>query len=237
MKNHGEVQRQSFALKCSCLCGLAGAVALLVGDGLLYANFAPLAARRVIVLASPHALLASNLLCSLAAVLYVVGAWHVFARFQIASDRWSKIAGVLFALAAVMSCVYHALWSQFALIVQHANQEGASARAVFEGALGHMRQTLNATTFVAIPLIVLMLILVMGGRSSYPRWTAALNPFLLYGISAALLTPLANSMPTPFGALLLSSLSELTMAVFFAISFFTINAKAGLTSRLVTNRS
>lgn len=206
---------------------------MLIADFLLYANFAPLptvapvidaalASRKSILLAGPWQLLASNLLCPVVAVLYAAGAWHVFARFRGASRQWSAITGSLFALLATMSCVFHALWSQFALTVQHANRTGGTADSLFKAAHSHMQQTLDAATLVGAPLIIIMSVLVLSGRSSYPRWTAVFNPFLLYAIATPLLTPFANSLPTPYGALLLSSLSELTMAGFFLVSLMTL---------------
>ena len=57
---------------------------------------------------------------------------------------------------------------------------------------------------------ILLLVLVLFGKTWYPRWTALANPAVLF-----LLTPLANRAPAPFGAVLSGGFTNLTIAVFF----------------------
>jgi hypothetical protein len=212
--------------------GLIGALLLLIADFALYAHWGVLppvsdsvakvlGPRTAILLATPASLFFSSIVCPLVAILYVAGAWHVYARLKIASVGGARMAAMLFALVAVMSSVYHALWSQYGFALQVTNQYPHLTGNLVGVASNHMKQSLNIATIVGLAQIVVMSVLVIRGKSAYPRWTVLINPFLLYGIATPMLLPLANGLPNPYGALILSSLSEVTMSLFFAFSLVT----------------
>ncbi|HWX24822.1 MAG TPA: hypothetical protein VN083_07255, partial [Vicinamibacteria bacterium] len=62
----------------------------------------------------------------------------------------------------------------------------------------------------------LLLGLVLWGRTSYSRWTAFANPAVLI-----LLSPLAESAPAPWGAVLVGGFTNLSIAIFFLVSIST----------------
>ncbi len=221
------------ALTLSARAGVVGAVLLLIADFALYSHWgalppvsdsvaALLGPRKAILLATPASLLLSSIVCPLVALLYAVGAWHVYARLKTASARGAAMAGILFALVAVMSCVFHALWSQYGFILQFANQQPVLASDLVGTASSHMKQSLDIATLVGLAQIIVMFVLVIQGKTTYPRWTLIFNPFLLYAIATAILSPYANSLPHPYGALILSGLSEAAMALFFVVSLATL---------------
>jgi len=231
----------ALTLRLTATAGLTGAFVLLAANFFLYAHPTELSnvveslrvilkARASILGATATHLLISNLLCPIAAVLYVAGGWHVYARFRTALPRWAMAAGALFALLAVMSCAYHALFSQYAFALQFVNANSNPSLhpsldpslKLLDGASSHMRMTLSAATFVGAPLILLMSIPILWGRTTYPRWSVILNPFLTYAVVAPLLTPFANGLASPGGALMLSSLSEIAMVIFFVMSLTTL---------------
>ena len=60
---------------------------------------------------------------------------------------------------------------------------------------------------------ILLLLVVLFGRSNYPRWTVLANFGLLL-----LLEPLASQVPSPLGAVLVGGFTNLSIAVFFLVS-------------------
>jgi hypothetical protein len=63
---------------------------------------------------------------------------------------------------------------------------------------------------------VFLIVLVISGRTWYPRWTVISNPAVLLTLS-----PLADRAPAPLGALLVGGFTNLSIAVFFLISVIT----------------
>jgi hypothetical protein len=60
---------------------------------------------------------------------------------------------------------------------------------------------------------ILLLLIVLLGKSVYPRWTVLANFGLL-----SLLEPLASQVPAPLGAILVGGFTNLSIAVFFLVS-------------------
>jgi hypothetical protein len=221
-------------LAVTAAAGLAGAMLLLAGDLLLYAHdadlppvapevHAVLGPRQAILLATPKQLIASSVIGPLAAALYAFGAWHVYMRLAAASRRWAATAGVLWLLSFCLSGAYHALWGPFGSIVAFANDNPAGISLMAQAA-ANLHALLTVSTFVALPAIIITLLLVAGGKSEYPRWTAPLNPFLWYGIGTAVLGVAANQLPHPWGAVLLGSLYNALMVLFFLMSLLTLRS-------------
>jgi hypothetical protein len=63
---------------------------------------------------------------------------------------------------------------------------------------------------------ILLLGLVLLGKTWYPRWTVLANPAALM-----LLSPVAERMPAPLGAVLSGGFTSLSIAVFFLVSAVT----------------
>ena len=63
---------------------------------------------------------------------------------------------------------------------------------------------------------VLLLGLMLLGKTWYPRWTALANPAVL-----VVLSPLADRAPAPLGAVLSGGFTNLSIALFFLVSVLT----------------
>jgi hypothetical protein len=63
---------------------------------------------------------------------------------------------------------------------------------------------------------------VLFAKTWYPRWTVVANPAVL-----AVLSPLADRAPAPFGAVLSGGFTNLTIALFFLVSVGTTWKRAG----------
>jgi hypothetical protein len=58
--------------------------------------------------------------------------------------------------------------------------------------------------------------LVLLGKTYYPRWTVLANPAVLM-----VLSPLADRVPAPLGAILVGGSTNLSIAIFFLVSVAT----------------
>lgn len=61
-----------------------------------------------------------------------------------------------------------------------------------------------------------LLILVLTGRTNYPRWTAVMNPGLLI-----VLSPFFSGFPAPLGAVVAGGYVNLVFVLFFVVSIIT----------------
>ncbi len=85
-----------------------------------------------------------------------------------------------------------------------------------------------AYNLAAIPAYlggILLLILVLFGKTLYPRWTVVAN----FGV-LSLVAPFAERIPAPLGAVLVGGFINLSIAVFFLVSLIsTCNRPRDLT--------
>jgi putative effector of murein hydrolase LrgA (UPF0299 family) len=62
----------------------------------------------------------------------------------------------------------------------------------------------------------LLLYAVLAGKSLFPRWTALVNPALIF-----LLQPLAVFIPAPIGLIVVGGYINLVMSLFFMVATFS----------------
>lgn len=218
-------------VRAAGLLGLAGALLMLAGDMLMYAHGpggpeapegvrALLGIRAPILRATPGELILSGLTGPLAAVLYLIGVWHLFVRLDAAPALLRRLVTLAFASLFVLAGTYHALWSFHALVLQHASAEPAVASQLVDSAVRYTRAVYQTALALALVGGMPLLALVALGRTRYPRWTAALNPILLV-LLAPLLLPAAERLPDPLGAMWVGGWFNSVFALFFAVSLAT----------------
>jgi hypothetical protein len=78
---------------------------------------------------------------------------------------------------------------------------------------------------VGYPTMLLLFALVLFKQTTYPRWTALLNPGLLM-----LISPLAVHIPSPVAAVIIGGFYNLTFCIFFQISLATCRSIPGRAS-------
>ena len=104
--------------------------------------------------------------------------------------------------------------------------QGIASPSLFRGPPAYEARTpwrpllalLAGALIVAASIVgaVLLLGLVALGKTWYPRWTVLANPAALL-----LLSPLADKVPAPVGAILIGGFTNLAIAVFFLVSVLT----------------
>lgn len=220
------------------IAGLAGALLLMVGDQCLY--FAAVSGpefthglQSIVANAPTSRVLFGAALAPFAALLYLAGFWHVHAQLRTHQPRLAAVVAIGLALCILAGTCYHALWGVKALAIQ-ATHGTATVPAL--AALQIHIHDFAANVFliaeaVGYPAAILLALLVVGGRSNYPRWFVLLTP----AIPLLCLQAIGPSAPAPFGSLLNGSASNLSFALFFAGSLaLTWKRKVSLTPRIAS---
>lgn len=207
--------------RTSGIVGLVAAIAMLAADMLLYGHLGSAidfwdGVRRVADDATPLRLFAGGVVGPLAAVLYMAGFWHVYLNTRQAG---SSAARLMFgALVAMISTggAYHAVWTVRMLCYKHGLYESDSVNsfmATFASYGEVLYLVASSAGFIACPIL---LILVLTGRSRYPRWTAVANPGLWIPLSV-----LVSRLPEPYGAAVFGGYFNLVFAAFFTVSIIS----------------
>ncbi len=201
------------------LIGLAGALLFFTGDMLFYgapgsgAEFA-LVLRQTVHTDSVERLFVGGLVGPIAACLCIVGFWHVYLNLRTHNRVLAIVAAASFAVSMVAGSAVHTLWAARGLAMKLCADPSVACRQVI-GAIHiywDIAYYLAATPgfFGAVVLAVAML----WGKSSYPRWMIVFNPAVLL-----LTLPYAAVLvPAPLGAPLTGGATNLSIALFFAMS-------------------
>ena len=122
---------------------------------------------------------------------------------------------VFFALASTMVIggAVHALWVPRGLAIKYSAVVGAVAPELIDSLRSYWQFAYNLAAAPAYIAAVLLLLLVLLGKTAYPRWTVLAN----FGV-LSLLAPLAERIPAPLGAVVVGGFTNLSIAFFFFIS-------------------
>lgn len=212
--------------------GLLGALLLLAGDMLLYAHAEPvvpvdpafeatLGVRAAVLGARAAHLHLSGILAPLAAVLYLFGFRHVHLRLRGHAPVGAAFVALALSTMIVIGGAYHALWSHYGFILQHAATDPAGTGVLLDAATRFMRLMYGAGAVTGYSAALALLVLVVAKKSDYPRWTVVVNPGVVIAL-APLVAPLAERWPAPAGAMLIGGWINLAFVVFFTVSLATM---------------
>ena len=207
-------------LLITAVAGLFGAVLMFTGDMLLYGHFGSGAEfinrhKTVIAEAGTVRLYLAGALGPIAAIFYLIGAYHLYLRLQPSRAFVRILTSLAFAAMFVIAGAVHAVWAAYALVLRGVahGQANTELETVMRSYLAFVYRLAE---IVGYPSALLLFILVLMGRTSYPRWSAVLNPGLLM-----LASSLVVFLPAPIGAPIVGGLFNLTFVVFFALSLAT----------------
>jgi len=200
------------------LAGLAGALLFFSGDMLFYGHFGAGATfhegmQRVIRDASVARLFIGGLIGPPAACLCIIGFWHVGQNITPRSPLVGRIVFYTLAAMMVVGSAVHALWVPRGLAIRYQLPLTAHAPDLFAALRRYWELAYDLAAVPAYIGTTLLLLVVLLGKSIYPRWTALANFGLL-----SLLAPLASAVPPPLGAILVGGFTNLSIAVFFLVS-------------------
>jgi hypothetical protein len=208
--------------------GLLGALLMLTGDILLYAHpggsamagielRGALGVRSAVLGAAPAQLHLSALLAPLATLMYLFGVLHIYLQLDRHARLLAAPVALGFAAMFVAGGAYHVLWSSYGLVLQASVADPTASAELVEQTGRLMRLMYGAAALTGYPAAAGLLAAVLSGRSSYPRFTAVVNPGITIGI-APLFRPMAERMAEPLGALLLGGWINTAFVLFFVVS-------------------
>jgi hypothetical protein len=198
--------------------GLAGALLFFSGDMLFYGHWGAGATFKegmltVLRQGSLTRLFIGGLIGPVAACLCIIGFWHVRQNIVARSPLLGRI--VFYALAAMMvaGSALHALWVPRGLAIKYSDTVGPYAPELIAALRRYWEIGYDLTAVPAYFGAIVLAILVVLGKSLYPRWTVLANFGLL-----SLFAPLAERTPGPLGAILVGGFTNLSIATFFLVS-------------------
>ena len=204
------------------VAGLCGALLFFAGDMLFYGHWGSGAGFhqgmiKTVSNASLVRLYAGGLVGPVAACLCIVGFWHVYLNVRPAQARIGQVMLVAFFLLMVFGSAIHTLWTTRGLAIKYCyGDDDVGCRAVVQAVNSYWDLAYNLGAAPGYLGAVLLLGLVLLGKTWYPRWTALANPAVL-----VVLSPLADRAPAPLGAVLSGGFTNLSIALFFLVSVLT----------------
>ncbi|MBS1840235.1 MAG: hypothetical protein JSS69_01485 [Acidobacteria bacterium] len=204
------------------IAGLLGALLFFAGDMLFCGHLGSGANFHQGMLdtvrhASLARLYAGGLVGPVAACLCVLGFWHVYRNVNPPRRFLAKFMLVCFAVLMIFGSAVHALWTAKGLAMQNCyGSDDAGCRALLPAINSYWSLAYNLGAAPGYLAAILLIGFVILGKSRYPRWTVLANPAFLI-----LLSPLAEQIPAPLGAILVGGSANLAIAFFFLISILT----------------
>jgi hypothetical protein len=201
------------------MCGLTGGLLFFAGDMLMYGHWGsaadfPSGALAAVRDISVTQLYLGGLVGPIAACLCLLGFWHVYRNLN--AGIAARAVLVLSSVSMVMLGAVHVLWVAGGMIRRECIEPSAACTAL-KGQLNDYWDTAYylgvGPAYVACALLALVVVL---GRSRYPKWTAIFNPAL-----SLLVAPVLAYVPAPWGAPLVGGDANIFIALFFAVSVVT----------------
>jgi hypothetical protein len=208
--------------RLSGAAGIFGALLFFTGDMLFYGHLGPGAGFHegmiaTVTNASLARLFAGGLVGPVAACLCIIGFWHVYLNVRPSAARIGQVMLAAFFVLMVFGSAIHTLWTAKGLALKYCyGVDDAACRALLQSTNSYWNLAYSLGAIPGYAGAILLIALVLLGKTHYPKWTALANPATLM-----LLSPLAERAPTPFGAILSGGSTNLSIAIFFLVSLST----------------
>lgn len=204
------------------VAGLCGALLFFAGDMLFYGHSGSGAGfREGMIETVRHASLArlfvGGLVGPVAACLCIVGFWAVYGNVKPSAAPVGRTMLVLFAILMVFGSAVHTLWTARGLALKFCyGSDDAGCRGLVAAIDSYWSLAYNLGALPGYVAALLLMGLVLLGKTRYPRWTALANPAILL-----LFSPVADRVAAPAGAILAGGFTNLSIAVFFLVAVLT----------------
>jgi hypothetical protein len=208
--------------RLSGAAGIFGALLFFTGDMLFYGHLGPGTGFHEGMLATVSSaslarLFAGGLVGPVAACLCIIGFWHVYVNVRPSAARIGQIMFAAFFVLMVFGSAIHTLWTAKGLALKYCYGDGdVGCRSLLQATSSYWDLAYNIGAVPGYAAALLLIALVLLGKTWYPKWTVLANPAALM-----LLSPLTGRAPAPFGAILAGGFTNLTIAIFFLVSLST----------------
>jgi hypothetical protein len=186
---------------------------------LFYGHFGPAATFHqgmlaTVTNASPARLFAGGLVGPIAACLCILGFWHVYGNVRPSAARLGQLMFAAFFVLMVFGSAIHTLRTAKGLAIKYrTGSADAGCRALLQSINSYWDLAYNLGAIPGYAGAILLIALVLSGKTRYPKWTVLANPTTLM-----LLSPPAEKAPAPFGAILAGGFTNLCITAFFVVS-------------------
>src|SRR6516164_3352299 len=146
-----------------------------------------------------------------------VGSGAGFHQGLLATVTNASLMLAALAVLMVFGSAIHVLWATRGFALKYCyGSDDVGCRALLKAVNSYWELAYNIGALPGYVGAMVLLGLVLLGKTWYPRWTALANPAVLM-----LLSPLADRTPAPFGAVLSGGFTNLSIALFFLVSVWT----------------
>jgi hypothetical protein len=166
--------------------------------------------------ASTARLFAGGLVGPLAACLCIVGFWHAYLNIRPSHVLLARLVLILFSILMVAGSAVHTLWTAKGLALKYCYGQGAPCSDLLAAIKSYWALVYNLGAIPGYLGAGLLFGLVLLRKTYYPRWTVVANPAVLM-----VLSPFADRVPAPLGAILVGGFTNLSIAIFFLVSLLT----------------
>ncbi|RRD59198.1 DUF6796 family protein [Tannerella forsythia] len=203
-------------IKLTGYIGIAASLLMFAGDMLLYFTTENFTGRHNELLLSMGnvsfgRLVAGGLLGPLAAVLYVIGFYHLYLLIK---DVWRKTAGLMFACFSVSMMIggaFHAFFPAFGIVSSQGHPEMIAPLLSYAEWLGGSTFVLMGTGWL------LFCVSVLQKQTALPRWIVVATPLITLWLNY-----LWHMLPQPWNCLIAGGWNNLVCTLFFAASLLSL---------------
>jgi hypothetical protein len=210
-------------LRLTGVCGVMGALCLVVGDFLITPSLPGLTEDVIAIRAgiSEPRTYASGLLGAIGCLLYPFAAWHGYLALRPAGAKVATFSLVAFAVMLMSTGIYHAIFIALNFGAKVARAAGDQAVVELALALPDAYARLFLTLLVIPPAVIFTALsgyAILSGWSLYPRWFVLLSPFIILMEYVLLVVTIAPLAPRLLYFSLLGNVYNLAILLLFVAS-------------------
>lgn len=212
-------------LRLTGYAGIAGGLLMYTGDMLLYFTTQPIPDVEKNLLPSMGAvplerLIAGGLVGPVAALLCIVGFYHLFLRVKNSRRKTARWMLAIFSVSMGIGGTYHAFFPAFGIVSSQGHPEIIASLLSYAEWLGAFTFTLMGIGWL------LFSVLAFQKQTSFPRWIVIFTPLITIWLIF-----LWQMLPHPFNVLIAGGWFSLMLTPIFIVSLLTLKNKHGKTIR------
>lgn len=206
-------------LRLTGYAGLSGSLLMYAGDMLLYFTTQPIPDVDKDLLPSMGSvplerLFAGGLMGPLAAVLYIIGFYHLFLRIKKTRKKTAFWMYASLSLSILIGGAFHAFFPAFGIVSAQGHPELIGNLFPYARLLGGLAFSLMGIGWL------LFCVPVLQKQTSFPRWVVIATPLVTIWFNL-----LWQMLPQPFLVPIAGGWNNLVCTLIFAVSLLTLNKR------------
>jgi hypothetical protein len=208
------------AARWCCVSGLLGSLLFLAGDMLFYgtaSSGAEFHAYNEMAKRSIAVLLLGGAVGPIAAIFSAMGMGIFYVTAKAAGARLGAVASSLLAAMMLIGGAYHAVFTNFGFA---ARVSDATVRETLLLEVGKLWSALSYPMYaVGVLGTIAVYVLVLSGRSGFPRWLLLFLPTVI-SMTSTVLREYFLMLPAPFGGVVRGGWINGSFVIFFALALW-----------------